>query len=76
MRLRWKKVNYADSLPMQFMSSGIVTSDGRFFVGARYVNSSGSHLNWGAIDFLKGVCVDEFDRQRDAKAFVENGWNL
>ena len=61
---------------MQFMGTGLVTSDDRFFVGARYVNSSGAHLNWGAIDFHKGVYADEFARQRDAKAFVENGWKL
>jgi hypothetical protein len=76
MRLRWKIVNYAEPMPAQFMGKGLVTSDDRFFVGARYVKSSGSHINWGAIDFREGVYADEFARQRDAKAFVENGWKL
>ena len=76
MRLRWKIVNYADVLPAGFSSKGLVTSDNRFFVGSRYVGSSGSHANWGALDFLEGVYVDEFAFRRDAVAYVENGWKL
>jgi hypothetical protein len=74
MKLRWKIVNYAESLPMQFMGNGLVTSDNRFFVGARYVNRSGVHLNWGALDFRDGVYADGFTYRRDAQSFVENRW--
>lgn len=73
MKLRWKIVNYADVMPAQFMSNGLVTSDGRFFVGARYIKSSGSHLNWGALDFREGVYADKFAYRRDAVAYVESG---
>lgn len=74
MKLKWKIVNYADPMPMQFMGNGLVTSDNRFFVGARYVNRSGVHLNWGALDFRDEVYIDGLTYQRDAKAWVENRW--
>jgi len=74
MKLRWKIVNYADALPAGFSSRGLVSSDNRFFVGSRYVNSSGAHANWGAIDFVDEVYRDGFAYRRDAKAFVESEW--
>ena len=74
MKLKWKIVNYANSLPAGFSSNGLVSSDNRFFVGSRYVGSSGSHANWGAIDFREGVYTDKFAYRRDAIAFVENEW--
>ena len=73
MKLRWKIVNYADALPAGFSSKGLVTSDNRFFVGSRYVGSSGSHANWGALDFREGVYADKFAYRRDAVAYVESG---
>jgi len=76
MSLKWKVAHYADVMPAQFMSNGLVTSDGRFFVGARYAKSSGSHLNWGAMDFRKEIYADGFRYRRDAQAFVEKGWAL
>lgn len=72
--MRWQTIRVAHAMPAGFMNYGIQSSNGRFFVGARYTDSyTGRHLNWGVLDFKTGTVTDNFRYRRDAKRYVEMG---
>ena len=68
--MKWRNKNYSQ-MPAQFMGIGQETPCGRFFVGARYVGSYGTQLNWGVLDMQSKSVIDKFRYRRDAKAYVE-----
>lgn len=70
--MRWRNVRYQTPMPAGFMSNGIESSDGRFFVAARFVGSF-NHMNWAVLDWKTNNFVDGFPYRRDAKNYVESG---
>ena len=70
---KWKQARYQTVMPAQFMGNGLISSDERFYVAARFVGSGSHNLNWGALDLLTHTFADEFRYRRDAIAFVEKG---
>ena len=71
--MRWKIAHSDTPMPAGFMGNGLISSDERFFVGARFVRSGGSHLNWGVLDLRTHAFVDNFRYRRDAQKYVEMG---
>ena len=73
-QVKWRKVHY-DNLPHNFFSMGILSPNGRFFVGARYDYSNEypkhSGLNWGILDLYTSEYKDNFRLRRDAVAYIE-----
>jgi len=70
--MRWRNVRYQTPMPADFMNAGIQSSDGRFYVAARFVGSY-NHMNWAVLDWKTNTFVDGFAYRRDAKKYVEMG---
>jgi hypothetical protein len=69
--MRWRNIRYQPPMPEHFHNAGIQSTDGRFFIAARFGANKYNHLNWGVIDWKTGTIVDGFAYRRDAKRYVE-----